>query len=111
MRVWVALSELFLDTSLDGGDYYRIAHVLSVSPYSTEKIEDILRYEVSPVCQWNLLAIAGEWAGFNKEWLREKIIPRLDRRPRFHMRVWWPKPSLPLGWKAVRKDLEEIRLC
>ena len=79
--VWQALSGFFLDTELREDDLIRIATVLAESPYSEDKIEEILRFEVTPVCKWNILNVAGEWAGFDDGWLREKIAPRIDARP------------------------------
>jgi len=65
MPVWEALSDFFLDTELQEADYQRIASVLTCSSYTIAEIEEILRYEVYPALRWNLLAIAGEWAGFD----------------------------------------------
>lgn len=89
MPVWVALSELFLDTELQEEDHQRIARVLAASQYSEKKLDEILRFEVTPVLKWNLLSVAGEWAGFHEEWLREELVPKIDKRPLFRPRVFW----------------------
>ena len=91
LPVWEALSEFFLDTELDDAGYNRIADVLASSPYSISEMEGILRHEVYPVLIWNLRNVAGEWAGFDREWLREAIEPRLHKRPRFRLPLlrWW----------------------
>lgn len=94
LPVWEALSEFFLDTELEDQDYQRISKTLASSPYSIQEIEDILRFEVYPVLIWNLRSIAGEWAGFDREWLGEQIKPRLDKRPKIRMPV--------LQWGMVR---------
>jgi hypothetical protein len=80
--VWQALSELFLDTSLDLADRDRIAAVLAASPYSTTELDEILLWEVYPVCWSNLFSIAGEWSEFDPEWLQKRILhgPSLLRR-------------------------------
>lgn len=106
MPVWVALSELFLDTELQGQDYYRIARALASSPYSEEKLNEILRFEVTPVLKWNLMCMAGEWAGFNKEWLCEKLVPRIDKRPFFRRGVPW---MLRGSWTDIQSLVAEIR--
>ena len=71
--VWLALSDLFLDTSLDDKDRDRIAQVLAASPYSIEQLHDILLWEVYPACHTNMYSIAGEWSGFDPQWLEERI--------------------------------------
>jgi hypothetical protein len=67
---------LFLDTdiALDRDD--RVA-VLSSSPYSTAELRQILLDEIYPVCRSNLFSIAGEWAGFDVDWLEQQILRRM----------------------------------
>jgi len=81
--IWEALSDFFLDTELDGKDYERIANILADSEYSVKELEEILRYEVYPGCIPNLYCVAGEWAGFDPDWLQERILPHKDKRPWF----------------------------
>lgn len=80
VRVWNAFSEFFLDTELDSNDLDRIAEILADSPFSIEELKHIYDKEVSPVCSWNLLLIAGEWAGFNEDWL----IPKCKKQQMKH---------------------------
>ncbi len=71
-KVWIALSDLFLDT--DTSTFHEnLVKVLLVSPYSIEEINKIMLFEIYPVCRWNLLSIAAEWAGFDEDWLVEKM--------------------------------------
>jgi hypothetical protein len=81
--VWQALSELFLDTSFDATDMTRIATTLANSPYSLEELDHILLSEVCPACVGNFLSIAGEWAGFDPEWLESRIVRGPSRLRRF----------------------------
>ncbi|HWV13878.1 MAG TPA: hypothetical protein VN030_00490 [Cellvibrio sp.] len=74
--VWVALSDLFLDSDVSTS-YDYISRVCAESSYSLEELNHILRYEVAPVCLPNLWSIAGEWAGFNEEWLVASIQKKL----------------------------------
>ena len=62
--VWDALLEFFLDTELEEKDYERISRVLAKTEYTIKELQEILYYEVYPVCKWNMFSIAGEWAGF-----------------------------------------------
>ncbi len=89
--IWEALSEFFLDTELGDKDYLRISQVLAASPYSVKEVEDILRFEVYPVLIDNLQSPAGGWEGFDTQWLREQIEPKLNKRPliRRPLFLWW----------------------
>jgi hypothetical protein len=77
--VWQALSDLFLDTDVSVSRDWRVRE-LSQSRYSVDELEEILVTEVYPACRGNLLSIAGEWAGFDVEWLEGKIRQR-ERSP------------------------------
>jgi hypothetical protein len=106
MPVWSALSELFLDTELHHADRERIAAMLAASPYSEEKLEEILRFEVTPTLRANLLSIAGEWAGFDEAWLREKLTPRIDKRPFLRFGV---SLAIRAPWKEIIKRVSLLR--
>ncbi len=71
-KVWEALSNFYLDTELDDSDYNYIFKIFIESKLSLEKLKEIDLFEVFPTLQMNLLSVAGEWGGFNKEWLNEK---------------------------------------
>lgn len=73
--VWIAMSDLFLDTDVRLF-YVDIARVCAESPYSQEELERIFREEVAPVVEPNLRSMAGEWAGFDEEWLVNTISAR-----------------------------------
>ena len=108
VRVWTALAEFFLDTELQGSDYKRIAASLAASPYSLAELEEILRYEVYPACHQNLLCIAGEWGGFDEQWLIQRTAPFLGNRPRCRipqLHAWMFKRH----WKMIQPMVDEIR--
>ena len=77
--VWRALSDLFLDTELQDNDLSYIARTLAESPYTLAEIETILFCELYPVCIPNMHCVAGEWSGFNYEWLEETILKHTKR--------------------------------
>lgn len=81
-EVWIALSDLFLDTDVRLNFAY-IARVLAASRYTLEELEAICRDEVAPAVESNLLDIAGDWAGFPEEWL----IGQITARPPGHYRI------------------------
>ena len=78
--VWLALSELFLDTELEDHNLSYIARTLTQAPYSFTEIETILYQEVYPVCILNLGLFPGAWDGFDEEWLEESILKHLNRK-------------------------------
>jgi hypothetical protein len=99
--VWLALSELFLDTDLDEPALERIARALRVSGYAPDELERILDREVAPILNANLRIVAGQWEGFDPDRLAERILER--------QRSWrrW-LPSVAAGparetWRRVRK--------
>ena len=81
--VWVALSDLFLDTEITDSDIVRIAGVLTESCYSDDELANIFWGEVFPACICNLRCIAGEWAGLSEEWLQKRIFAN---EPKFWLR-------------------------
>jgi hypothetical protein len=110
LPVWEALSEFFLDTELQPSDHDRIAGVLAASKYSVVEIENILIDEVCPVCKLNMYSVAGEWMGFDTNWLKERMSPRFDKRPRF--RFWSflaHRLMYARHWKKVKARMLELR--
>lgn len=108
-KVWIALSDLFLDT--DTSIFHEnIVKALLASPYSIAEIEKIMLYEVYPVCRWNLLSIAGEWAGFDEKWLVEKIHERKNM-----LSLLWINTvgrlslTSDFGWQKIIKEIKYRR--
>jgi hypothetical protein len=110
LPVWEVLSELFLDTELQPDDHERIAKMLAASAYTEDEIEEILVGEVCPVCRFNMLSPAGEWLGFNPDWLKEKMGRRFGKRPRFRsffvLRHSW---MYARHWNKIKPRILEIR--
>jgi len=78
--VWMALSELWLDTELDEGDWERLAAVLASSPYDVHQLRAIHDAEVAPAVGDNLFSVAGVWDGFDEDWLVSRCVEVADRR-------------------------------
>lgn len=70
-KIWVELSEFYLDTELQQRDFDGIAETFNNSGLTLQEIKKIDLYEVFPLLQHNLLSVAGEWAGFDPDWLFE----------------------------------------
>lgn len=81
--VWLALSRIYLDTELLESDFEYIASELIASPYTFNEVRAIDKNEVFPVLYPNLLIVAGEWAGFDDEWLVKRIVCSLQERNSF----------------------------
>ena len=102
-HVWNALSELYLDTELEEPDNARIAAVLAQSGYSSGQLEEILYRELHPVLLTNLVSFAGEWAGFDPDWLEAQILKRGSKRRGFAVipGKWMVRRS----WRAILAQL------
>ena len=106
-ETWEALSTLFLDTDTSLLRAYRSTK-LAESPHSLEELDRILRDEVAPVClRHQISTIAGEWAGFDPDWLETSILSHLQSRKilyRISLSRWLVTRS-----REWRKTKEQIR--
>jgi len=94
--VWIALSELFLDTELDATALDHIVRVMAESPFTIDELRDIYYVEVAPVGGPNLRSGAGVWQGFDPDAFCARIVENLTLRPRrtaffarFFLTRWW----------------------
>lgn len=108
LPAWDALSSLFLDTDTALDREWRSTE-LAKSPYTVEELEAILRDEVFPVCSWNLFSVAGEWAGFDQEWLRSAILEYLRRRFRFRLGFGHWLITQSREWRQTKMRVVELR--
>ncbi len=109
--VWSALSDLFLDTDVSLLREHT-AKVLAASPYSIQRLEQVLVDEVYPACRLNLFAWpGGEWAEFDSEWLEARIARRL--RSPFRALHWFNLGRLTVHlsweWRQVKRRVAELR--
>ena len=113
VRVWSALSELYLDTEV--GDLVPgIAGTLAASPWSERELWEILADEVGPAVSLNMFSMAGEWAGFDETWLTREILLRrrglLRRTPGVREVLRFLNTFMILkDWRAVRRRVHELR--
>jgi hypothetical protein len=96
LPVWSALADFYLDTDVDSF-YPSAAAVIARSPYSMGEIRYILFEEVHPAVICNLSSLAGEWLGFDEDWLKDRIL-MLHRSP-------WRRWTESLRWREIRRDL------
>jgi hypothetical protein len=100
-RVWIAFADHFLDTET------RYALPLSAfaaveAGFGVEEAREIWCYEVTPVVGPNLWSVAGEWAGWDEEWLVTEISEVARRRAR--------APG-PAAWLAYRVTIHFGHPC
>src|SRR5579864_9030929 len=95
--IWDALQVFWMDTD-PGVDLEMVARTCARSKYSLAEIEQIYWNEVRPAVQFNLRSIAGEWAGFEIEWLTQRILARHRFGKRLPIRLihvqathWWKR--------------------
>ncbi len=72
--LWVALSDLCLDTEITDNTVCYIARTIHDQGFTLEEAEYIAFYEVFPPLYVNMLSVAGVWSGFNEVWLEEQIV-------------------------------------
>ena len=98
--VWVALSDLYLDTDVTLSHDY-IARTLAASPYPLDALHEMLMYDVHPALYKNLMSVVGEWAGFDQAWLLERI-EAVRRQPRWRRRIsHWFVRDIGVQWRAL----------
>lgn len=108
--VWIALSDLFLDTDV-AIFYDNIVKNCAESPYNLHELEAILNHEVAPVCYSNLLDIAGDWAGFDEQWLVQTIMQYLEEKPSLLQKpksyLW--QSYVKQHWKNLAPAIQQYR--
>lgn len=95
LKIWRALSDLFLDTEIDDVTFNYIARTISESGLSLPEAEDILWYEVYPVLETNLRSFAGVWEGWPDSWLLQNL----------------PAPVRPNAIHGNASIIKEIKRC
>ena len=92
--VWDILQMFWMDTdpNLFLADAARIC---AASKYTLDEVGQIYWNEVRPAVEFNLQSIAGEWTGFDLDWLTNRILevhcsgaPRSADR---YAQAWWNK--------------------
>jgi hypothetical protein len=109
--VWLALSELWLDTELETADLERISRVLQESRLSELDLREAYVLHVAPVVYLNLWIPAGEWEGFDDEWLCEKILHNLHHRSRrIRFMAWFPLQRWAMTYASERHWVVLMRM-
>lgn len=107
--VWVAMTDFFLDTELSFIDSGRMAIVCAASPYSERDLERILFTEVLPAFLPNLFSFAGEWAGWEDDFIKRRILSTYRRRIYISWRLNPFKWFFCREWRRVSAMVRVIR--
>ncbi len=107
-----AISELFLDTHLEEEDFVRLRDILNESQLSIDKLNLIYYEEIAPLLYGNLESTAGEWSGFDPDWLEQEISKQsikriIDKVPWLNnVRVYWITRTTKNDWQKLRQMLK-----
>jgi hypothetical protein len=75
LPVWQAMADLFLDTDVLGViGIEAIAAPCRASGYSLDELRNIFRHEVGPAFSFNAMDVAGEWAMWDPNFVRDRIL-------------------------------------
>jgi hypothetical protein len=104
LRIWRALSLMFLDTEIDEQAFRHIGKVVVECGYASDEVKLILWNEVYPVLEDNFRDPAGVWAGWPDDWLLQHL--RMCERP---LVEFSGDPAIKLEiekcWAQVVRDL------
>lgn len=87
LPLWCALADLFLDTDSDPAVYKAIHKIAEENNFSLTETIAILKEDVLPAFGTHLMSVAGEWSGFEEEYVLKKISEALSRSA-FKKRIW-----------------------
>src|SRR6478609_6253839 len=111
LAVWVSMADHFLDTETRH-DLPLTALRCVEAGLTPVQAREVWQHDVSPAVGFNLFDIAGEWAGWDEEWLVARIAEA--RQSRWHGPGRWRKLRLPMPlmggqWLAIERIIEFLR--
>ncbi|SFJ52434.1 DUF7079 family protein [Jannaschia pohangensis] len=109
-RACFLLSELFLDTDTRGS-LDRLAQELRATGVPVAALDRLMVEDVARVCLTNLYSPAGEWEGFDTDWLLARIAKnRADPGVLAPVRRWMRRRALRRmvpEWSDLRARLRD----
>lgn len=66
-QLWIAMSDLWLDTELSDDRLAEIAAVVRDAGLDEAELDEVFAFELAPFLDANLRQVAGEWGGFDPE--------------------------------------------
>jgi hypothetical protein len=107
--LWMAMSNFYLDNELTENDIQYIAKTCAESPYTMKEIERIMFTEVWPAFVQNLLSVAGEWAGWDQDFVQQRVLEYYKPRIYFSWRFNPAKRFFCSRWMEVENGISMFR--
>lgn len=106
--VWEAFADLFLDTETRT-TIPRAALTCVEAGMSREQAFEAWAYEVTPTVWWNGWSVAGEWAGWDRDWLFARIRERRVKPSRWAYVVYRCRVQLGHAeWVAIGRCIDVL---
>lgn len=105
--IWDALQTFWMDSD-PNLDLTRVAELCANSKYSLSEIEEIYWNEVRPAVRFNLFSVAGEWAGFDIDWLAQRIVRVHRFGKRLPTKVLHPHSAL--WWQRLSSEVRRMKM-
>ncbi len=102
--LWIALSDLFLDTDVSIF-YGRIIKEIHESGLTDEQVKTILMDKVAPALAFNVIELAGEWAGFSEHF----VVARIEQIKNQPIRYFVNKLALKKYVNSIWKELMAVK--
>ncbi len=103
-KLWIAMSELWLDTPVTDGMITGIAEAVRQSGLSKNELEDVFRFELAPFLGRNQTSVAGVWDGFDPDWVCSNAQERVGQRrliDRVRSSLGWTTSAARPAWERV----------
>jgi hypothetical protein len=104
--VWEALGDQFLDTETRTW-IPRAAQTCVLAGLTREAAFDVWAYEVTPALYLNLWSVAGEWAGWDRAWLEQRVRASAVKPSRLAYIGYRARlPGLHAHWNAIARCID-----
>jgi hypothetical protein len=107
LPLWEALANLYLDTWMECF-VPNVVRAAKEGGFSLNEVEHILRWEVRPAFYFNMTTVAGEWAGWHSDFVREEILEKMAYPPalcRVPFRYFGRNQFMPAQWPEIKRAL------
>ena len=103
------LSLTYVETELPKDKFMRIHRSFIIAINTIKEIERIMFTEVWPAFVQNLLSIAGEWAGWNQDFVQQRVLECYKQRIYFSWRFNPAKRFFCSRWIEVENGISMLR--
>ena len=113
-KAWIAISDIYLDTEIRTSDIKYIARQLAETSFTEQQLNEIYYYDIAPVCYINGIDPAGEWVGFDRDWLFSEILKNRKKNQKlFRLKCKLLRRFYLMGteedWFKVLEKLRELQ--